>query len=555
MATAPDIVAQRRDQMFPRLTPAQVARLLPLGTRRPVHRDEVLFEQGSVDAQFYVVLRGTLEVVRPLLDRDEFVVLHHKGEFTGETNMLSGRRTLVRCRAAQDGEVLGLHRDALKTLVLTDSDLSDLLMRAFILRRVALLDHGFGDVVLIGSLHSSETLRLREFLTRNAHPHTYMDVDSDPDVQVLLDRFSVKVEEIPIFICRGESVLRNPSNLEVADCLGFNADIDVAVVRDLLVVGGGPAGLAAAVYGASEGLDVLVLEAYAPGGQAASSSKIENYLGFPTGISGQALAGRALNQAEKFGAHVAVARSAAKLLCERKPYAVQLSNGETIRARAIVIASGAKYRKLDLDNLSHFEGAGVYYAATPMEALYCEKQEVIVVGGGNSAGQAAVFLSQTLEHVHMLVRSDGLASTMSRYLIRRIEESPKITLRTRTEIISLEGEEHLERVTWRNSATGESETRPIRHLFLMTGADPSTEWLGCCVALDNDGFVKTGIDVSAEEREASGWTRPRPPFLLETSLPGIFAVGDVRSTSVKRVASAVGEGSICVQLVHKVLAE
>ena len=555
MATAPDMILQRRDQMFPSLTEAQVARLLPLGTRRQVQQDEVLFEQGSVDAQFYVVLRGTLEVVRPLLNRDEFVVLHHAGEFTGETNMLSGRRTLVRCRAAQDGEVLELHRDALKTLVLTDSELSDVLMRAFILRRVALVDRGFGDVVLIGSLQSSDTLRLREFLTRNAHPHTYVDVDSDPDVQVLLDRFSVKVDEIPIFICRGELVLRNPSNSEVADCLGFNADIDVAVVRDLLVVGGGPAGLAAAVYGASEGLDVLVLEAYAPGGQAASSSKIENYLGFPTGISGQALAGRALNQAEKFGAHVAIARSAAKLLCERKPYAVQLSNGETIRARAIVIASGARYRKLGLDNLSRFEGAGIYYAATAMEALYCEKQEVVVVGGGNSAGQAAVFLSQTMEHVHMLVRSEGLAATMSRYLIRRIEENPKITLRTRTEVISLEGEKHLERVSWKNSVTDEVETRPMRHLFLMTGADPSTEWLHRCLALDDKGFVKTGSDVSAEEREASGWTRPRPPFLLEASLPGIFAVGDVRSTSVKRVASAVGEGSICIQLVHKVLAE
>jgi thioredoxin reductase (NADPH) len=555
MATAQDIVAQRRDQIFPRLTEPQIGRLLLLGKRRPVQKGEVLFEQGSSDAQFYVVLRGTLEVVRPLLDREELVVLHGVGEFTGETNLLSGRRTLVRCRAAEDGEVLELHRDVLRTLVLTDSELSDLFMRAFILRRVALLDAGFGDVVLIGSLHSSDTLRLREFLTRNAHPHTYVDVESDSDVQVMLDRFDVKIDEIPVFICRGTLVLRNPSNLEVADCLGFNADVDVAVVRDLLVVGGGPAGLAAAVYGASEGLDVLVLEAYAPGGQAASSSKIENYLGFPTGISGQALAGRAFTQAEKFGAHVAIARSAAKLLCKTRPYAVQLSNGETVRARAIVIASGAKYRKLDLENFSRFEGAGVYYAATQMEALVCENQEVIVVGGGNSAGQAAIFLSQSMKHVHVLVRSDGLAATMSRYLIRRIEESPKITLRTRTEVIAIEGENHLERVAWKNSATGEVETRPIRHLFLMTGADPATEWLDHCLALDDKGFVKTGIDVSAQEREASGWTRPRLPFLLETSLPGIFAVGDVRSTSVKRVASAVGEGSICVQLVHKALAE
>jgi thioredoxin reductase (NADPH) len=555
MGTAEDIVTNRRDQIFPRLTEEQISRLLPLGKRRPVQRGEVLFEQGSVDSKFYVVLSGTLEVVRPAMSREEPVVMHGPGEFTGETNLLSGRRTLVLCRAADDGEVLELHRDVLRTLVLTDSELSDLLMKAFILRRVALLDLGFGDVVLIGSLHSSDTLRLREFLMRNAHPQTYIDVDNDPEVQVVLDRFGVRVDEIPVFICRGEMVLRNPSNQEVADCLGFNADIDVAVIRDLLVVGAGPAGLAAAVYGASEGLDVLVLEAYAPGGQAGASSKIENYLGFPTGITGEALAGRALTQAEKFGAHVAIARTATKLLCERKPYAVQLSNGETVRARAIIVASGAKYRKLELDNLSRFEGAGVYYAATKMEAQFCEKQEVIVVGGGNSAGQAAVFLSQSMKHVHMLVRSDGLAATMSRYLIRRIEQSPKITLRTRTEIVALEGDKHLEGVTWKNSTSGEVESRPIRHIFMMTGADPTTDWLDRCVALDENGFVKTGIDISPEDRTAAGWKLPRQPLLLETSLPGIFAVGDVRSSSVKRVASAVGEGSICVQLVHRVLAE
>ncbi len=550
-----DLVAQRRDQIFPRLSEAQIARLLPLGTRRPFRRGEILFDQGSSDSRFYIVLSGELEVVRPLLDHEEPVVVHVAGEFTGETNLLTGRRTLVRCRGATDGEALELHRDALKALVLADSELSDVFMRAFILRRVALLDAGFGDVVLIGSSHSSDTLRLREFLMRNAHPLTYVDVETDADVQVLLDRFSVKLEEIPVFICRGQLVLRNPSNQQVADCLGFNADIDTAVIRDLLVVGGGPAGLAAAVYGASEGLDVLVLEAYAPGGQAASSSKIENYLGFPTGISGQALAGRAFTQAEKFGADVAVARSATKLLSQRKPYAVELSNGETVRARAIVIASGARYRKLDVANLARFEGAGVYYAATQMEAQVCDGQEVIVVGGGNSAGQAAVFLARSMKHVHVLVRSEGLAATMSRYLIRRMEETPNITLRIRTEIVALEGETHLERVTWKSTATGDSETRPIRHVFLMTGAVPCTDWLARCVALDDNGFVKTGPDLSQEERDAAQWTRPRAPFLLETSLPGVFAVGDVRASSVKRVAAAVGEGSVCIQLVHRALAE
>jgi thioredoxin reductase (NADPH) len=555
VATAPDFVAQRKEQMFPRLSEEQIARLLPLGKRRSVHRGEILFEQGSADSEFYVVLRGTLEVVRPTIDGEDLVVVHHAGEFTGETNLLTGRRTLVRCRAAEDGELLQLHRDVLKTIVLNDSELSDVFMRAFILRRVALLDRGFGDVVLIGSLHSADTLRLREFLTRNAHPQTYVDVDEVPDVQVFLDRFGVKIDEIPVFICRGTLVLRNPTNQEVADCLGFNTNIDVAAVRDVLVIGAGPAGLAAAVYGASEGLDVLVMEAYAPGGQAGSSSKIENYLGFPTGISGQALAGRAFTQAEKFGAQVAIARLAVKLLCERKPFAVELSNGETVRARAVIVASGAKYRKLQLENLSRFESAGVYYAATPTEAQVCEKQEVIVVGGGNSAGQAATFLSQTMKHVHMLVRAESLAATMSRYLIRRIEETPNITLRTRTEVIALEGTKHLEAVTWKSSTTGEVERRPIRHLFSMTGAVPSTEWLGGCLALDEKGFVKTGSDVNGEDRDATGWSLSRLPFLLETSLPGIFAVGDVRSGSVKRVASAVGEGSICIQLVHRALAE
>jgi len=555
MADAQDIVAQRRDQIFPRLTAEQIARLLPLGERRAFRQGDILFKQGSTDSQFYVVLRGRVEVVRPQLGRDELVVVHVPGEFTGETNLLSGRRTLVTCRAIEEGEALELHRDVLKTLVLTDSELSDIFMRAFILRRVALLNAGFGDVVLIGSRHSSDTLRLREFLERNAHPLTYVDVEKDPDVQVLLDKFEVKLQEIPVFICRGELVLRNPTNQEVADCLGFNSDIDTGIVRDVLVVGAGPAGLAAAVYGASEGLDVLVLEAYAPGGQAASSSKIENYLGFPTGISGHALAGRALTQAEKFGAHVAVARSATKLLGERKPYAVQLSNGEIVRARAIIVASGAKYRKLDLENLTRFEGAGVYYSATQMEAQACENQEVIIVGGGNSAGQAAVFLARSMKHVHVLVRSEGLAATMSRYLIRRIEETPNITLRTRTSILALEGDKHLERVTWKNSSTGEVEMHPIRHVFLMTGAVPSTDWLEGCVALDDKGFVRTGNDIAPEELHTRRWTLPRQPLLLETSLPGVFAVGDVRSSSVKRVASAVGEGSICVQLVHKVLTE
>jgi thioredoxin reductase (NADPH) len=417
------------------------------------------------------------------------------------------------------------------------------------------MQRGWGDVVLVGSQYSPSTLGLREFLTRNAHPYTYLDVERDPDVEAMLEGLKVHVDEIPVIICRGDVVLRNPTFEQLADCLGFNASLDIGVVRDLLVVGAGPAGLAAAVYGASEGLDVLVLETHAPGGQAGSSSKIENYLGFPTGISGQALAGRAFSQAEKFGASIAIARSAARLTCDSRPFAVLLSTGDTVHARAVIIASGAQYRKPALERLADFEGAGVYYAATQVESQVCGGEEVIVVGGGNSAGQAAVFLAGTAKHVHVLVRSNGLADSMSRYLIRRIDDNPHITLHTRTEIEALEGDAHLERVRWRSSATGEVETRPIRHVFLMTGAVPNTVWIGGCLALDDKGFVKAGADLSTEELAAAHWTRQRAPYLLETSIPGIFVVGDARAGSVKRVASAVGEGAICVQLVHRVLAE
>ena len=555
MATMPDPFEQRRGQMFPTLTPSQIDRIVRHGKRRQVRRGDILVDQGDTRIPFYVVLAGTIEILRPNGDGEDLIIVHHPGEFTGETSLLAGRRSLARMRAAEDSEVLELEPEALRTLVQTDTEVSELIMRAFILRRMSLIQRGWGDVVLVGSQHSPATLRLRNFLVRNGHPHQYLDLERDPDVQALLDRLEVRIDEIPVLICRGDKVLRNPTFGKVAECLGFNARVDVATVRDLLVVGGGPAGLAAAVYGASEGLDVLVLEKHAPGGQAGSSSKIENYLGFPTGISGQALAGRALTQAEKFGADVAIARAATQLFRERRPFAVQLSSGDVVHARAIVIASGVRYRKLALARLADFEGAGVYYAATAMEAQICENEEVIIVGGGNSAGQAAVFLADTAKHVHVLVRGDGLAATMSRYLIRRIDESPRITLHTRTEIQGLEGDSHLEQVRWRNATTGEVKTCVIRHVFLMTGAEPNTAWVEGCVTLDDKGFVKTGTDLTADELAAARWSLSRPPFLLETSVPGIFAVGDVRAGNVKRVASAVGEGSISVQLAHKVLAE
>jgi len=545
----------RREQTFPRLTEAQIARIASFGERRAVARGQVLFAQGDSAVSFFVLLRGTMEIVNPGEQGDALVVVHEPGEFTGETNMLSGRRSLVTARMREDGEVIAFLPGALRALVERDPELSELLMRAFILRRVALIAGRLGDVVLLGSRHSADTLRLQEFLTRNGHPYAWMDVELDPGARAILARFAVRVEEVPILVCRGTRVLKNPSNAEVANCLGLNAQIDQAAVRDVVVVGGGPAGLAAAVYGASEGLDVLVLEANAPGGQAGSSSKIENYLGFPTGISGQALAGRAYTQAQKFGASVAIARTAVQLVSDGRSHSVQMDDGTAVRARTVVLATGAQYRKLPLPDLARFEGSGVYYAATHVEAQLCGDEEVVVVGGGNSAGQAAVFLADVARQVHVLVRSAGLADTMSRYLIRRIEENPRITLRPFTEIETLEGNGRLERVRWRNSRTGATETRDLHHLFLMTGAVPNTGWLDGCVLLDEKGFVRTGPDLQAEELAGAGWPLGRHPLLLETSRPGVFAVGDVRSGNVKRVASAVGEGSVCIQLVHRSLHE
>ena len=541
--------------IFPVLTAPQIARIAAHGVRRQIRTGEVLIEAGSATVPFFVVTAGAIEVVR-LSGAEEYIVAaYHPGQFTGEVNMMSGRRAMFQIRVTEPGEVIEVDRAQVQSLLQTDSELSDILLRAFILRRVELVAHAIGDVVLIGSLHSPATLRIKEFLTRNSHPYGYIDLDAEPDVQALLDRFHISIADIPVLICRGARVLKNPSNEEIADCLGFNDAIDRTHVRDLIVVGAGPAGLAAAVYGASEGLDVLVVEANAPGGQAGSSSKIENYLGFPTGITGQELAGRALAQAQKFGAEIAIAEGATRLACDRTPYAIELGGEEPIRARAIVIATGAEYRRLPLDNLSEFEGAGVYYGATFVEAQLCAGEEVIVVGGGNSAGQAAVFLARTAGRVHVLVRSDGLAETMSRYLVRRIDENPGIVLHARTEIVALEGNGQLEHVRWREGRNGAVERRDIKHVFVMTGASPNTRWLDGCLALDTKGFIKTGPDLSAADLAAAKWPLRRTPHLLETSLPGVFAVGDVRCGNVKRVASAVGEGSIAVSFVHQVLRE
>jgi thioredoxin reductase (NADPH) len=541
--------------MFPRLTSPQVDRISSIGQRRRVRAGETLFEIGEQHTAFFLVLEGAVEIVRPVAGHEERITVHGPGEFTGEINMLSARRNLVRARALADGSIVVVDREHLRAVVQRDFELSEILMRAFILRRVALIAQGGSGLVLIGSRHSAGTLRIREFLSRNGQPFTYQEVESEPDVQALLDRFHVRVEDMPVVVCETGQVLRNPTIETLASGLGLSQDLDAKATRDLVIVGGGPAGLAAAVYAASEGLDVLVLEDSAPGGKAGSSSRIENYLGFPTGISGQELAGRALTQAEKFGAEVAIARAAIGLDCTSRPYQVRLAGGDVVRARTVVIASGARYRKPDLPELPRFEGAGVMYSATHVEAQLCKGEEIALVGGGNSAGQATVFLAQSCADVNVLVRGPGLAESMSRYLIQRIEDSSNVTLRVRTQIDMLEGTDWLEQIRWRQVDTGKAETRPIRHLFLMTGADPNTAWLKGCVALDDKGFVKTGVELRQGDLDEAGWPLARRPELLETSRPGVFAVGDVRSGSVKRVASAVGEGSVCVQLIHRALRE
>jgi thioredoxin reductase (NADPH) len=554
MSSAPQPSALNpRDQAFPILTAAQISRIRPAGKLRQVAKDEILFDVGDTNVPFFVLLSGRMDIVQPDLAGERTVATHAPGEFTGEMPMLSGRRSLARGRVTEPGEFLELPGDSLRALVAKDAELSEIFMRAFILRRLQLVSRGLGNIILLGSRYSANTLRLREFLTRNEHPFTYIDLDTDKTSQELLDRFDVNLDQTPVVICNAGSVLRNPSIQVLADGLGLNSAIDELQVRDLIIVGAGPAGLAAAIYGASEGLDVLVIETATPGGQAGSSSKIENYLGFPMGLSGQELAARAIAQTEKFGAKMMVAHSVARLDCAKRPFKVVLENGNRLAARAVVIATGAQYNKPRIDNLEQFEGRGIYYGATYMESQLCEQEEVIVVGGGNSAGQAAVFLSQTASKVHILVRSGQLSDTMSRYLIQRIEQNPAIELHYKTEIVGLDGGTHLEHVTWQDKSTGETPVHDIRHVFIMAGASPRTDWLRGCIALDDKGFILTGRDLDSVNGAPA--SQVRSPSMLETSLPGVFAVGDVRSGNLKRVASAVGEGAIAIHLVHRALAE
>jgi thioredoxin reductase (NADPH) len=521
-----------------------------------VKRGEELWRVGATKMSFYVVLSGTVEVLRPLPGGEETLTVHGPRQFTGGVDLIFGSRAVVAARAGVDGEVLELTRESLLDVVQTDPELSDLILLTFLQRRAFLIAHGKGDAVLVGSRHSADTLRLREFLTRNGRPYTYLDVETDQGVQDLLERFRVRPEDLPVLIVRGEVILRRPSNAEIAEQFGLTAALEESRIYDVIVAGAGPAGLAAAVYAASEGLQVLVLETHAPGGQAGTSSRIENYFGFPAGITGQELAARGFTQANKFGARFAVGRSGVGLTRDQGAYSIALDGGGSVQARSVLIACGVRYRPTGIPGLERFEGTCVHHAATNLEAQLCSGEEVAIVGGGNSAGQAAVYLARVVRHVHILVRGSSLAESMSRYLIRVLEELPNVTVHTRTRIVKLEGDgRNLKRVTWRNEETGAEETRPIHHIFLMVGADPNSEWLRGAVALDEKGFVKTGRDLGSEDLTAAQWPLQREPYTLETMLPAVFAAGDVRAGSVKRIAAAVGEGASSVQLLFRALQE
>jgi len=535
---------QREAQTFPRLSEEMVERASRYGGAEELPPHTPVFSRGDRGRDFFVILEGSIEIFEQ--DDDGTVRLLRPQiarEFTGELDLFNDRMILVNGRTGPaPTRVVRIERADFRRLVQSEPDIGEIIMRAFILRRVGLIRHGQGAAVLIGQAHSADTLRLQQFLTRNAYPVRVLDTEQDADAEGFLECFSLTAAELPVIVLPGRHALRNPSLAALADALGITEDFDHATVFDVVVVGAGPAGLAAAVYAASEGLQTIVLESIAPGGQAGTSSKIENYLGFPTGISGEALAGRAQVQAQKFGARLAVSREVTGIDCDDLPYRLKLDDGASVRARAIVIATGARYRKLDVAGFERFEGQGVYYAATAMEAKLCEAADVIVVGGGNSAGQAAVFLSRTCRHVHVLVRGPGLAATMSDYLVQRIARSKRISLQVHSEIVGLEGEQGLSAVTWRDHRSGAETNKPVSAIFAMIGAEPNTGWVDGCLELDAKGFVVTGA--------AAGQGADSP---YATSRPGVYAVGDVRSGSVKRVASGVGEGSVVVQAVHRFL--
>ena len=553
------LIDTRGAQMFPVLDAAQVAtaKRFAGGAPKRFAPGEIVYDIGDRHAPAWLVLEGSIEVVRrDGLDHMAAITTHGVGQISGEVSQLSGRSALAAGRAGPEGCV-ALPFDAahLRALVIGSAEIGETVMRAFILRRVGLIQEGGAGSVLVGRAGAPDLVRLQGFLGRNGYPYTVLDASSDEDGRAVVERFGVLPDELPLMICPNGTVLKRPTDAEAGVCLGITPDLDPETIYDVAVVGAGPAGLATAVYAASEGLSVIVLDQRAIGGQAGASARIENYLGFPTGISGMALAGRASNQAQKFGAEIAIPLEVASLDCGAPgrslgdPLRLELTDGRAIRAKVAVIASGARYRRPDIANIADFEGAGVSYWASPIEAKLCEGEEVALVGGGNSAGQGVVFLAPKVERLHLVVRRSGLEATMSRYLIERIAALPNVELHVRTEVVGLEGDRAggLTAATFRNRDSGTAKTCPLRHLFLFIGADPNTAWLNNCVAMDDKGFVITGLDYS------DGTDARRRTLPLETSVPGIFAIGDVRAGSTKRVAAAVGEGAAVVAQIHAAL--
>ncbi|MGF1460870.1 MAG: FAD-dependent oxidoreductase [Leptolyngbyaceae cyanobacterium] len=545
----------REQLIFPTLSDAQVDYAKAFGQVEDLAQGTVLFERGQRTVDFFIIIRGNIEIYEYGRDGISVITIHQENQFTGELDLFNNRQILVGGRMGADGTVIRIDRESFKKLTVAEPELGEIIMGAFILRRNGLILHKQGAVTLMIDSQSSDALRIERFLRRNGYPLDILDCSTQACQSKLADYGLTETQLPAVLIHLGDRILSNPTNYDLAIELGLVERFDTECTYDVAVVGAGPSGLSAAVYAASEGLSTILLESEAPGGQAGTSSKIENYLGFPTGISGQGLADRAQVQAMKFGVTLALPHKVVALDCQELPYRLQLCDADceamTVKARAVVVATGATYRTLNLANARAFDNAGCYYAATSMEGSLCHNEEVIVVGGGNSAGQAAVYLSSQAKHVHLLIRRDGLEETMSDYLIQRIHSSDRITLHTQTEIVELQGDRHLEQVSIVDRTTGETSTQPIRHVFLMIGATPNTEWLNGCLALDEKGFIKTGLAAEA----TPDWREARSPMMLEASQPGIFAVGDVRSGSIKRVASAVGEGSMSISHVHQAIAE
>ncbi|MEY2495132.1 MAG: thioredoxin reductase [Verrucomicrobiota bacterium] len=538
---------------FPKLDDGQMAKLGRYAGVSPkkLRAGEALFQCGDRDSSFFVIKSGEVELVDDTGEKPKVVRVLGPGEFTGDVGHLTGNPKVVSATARTDGEVIEISDKALHEILNQDPQLSDLILQAFIARRQMMRELGeFVGLRVIGSRYSRDTFRIRDFLTKNRVLFTWLDLEGDPEVAKVLQQFGVAESETPVVACAHRVLLRNPSNRELAEVIGIRRPVE-HIVYDLAIVGSGPAGLAAAVYGASEGLNTIVLEHTAPGGQAGSSMRIENYLGFPTGITGGELADRAVLQAEKFGARISVPTPVTKLTFDKVLSVLQLEGGENVVAKCLLIATGAEYRRLNVEGCSRFEGAGVYYAATLNEAQMCRGSDVVLVGGGNSAGQAAVFLSQNVRKVFLLIRGDDLCKSMSSYLAHRILNTPNIELLRCTEIIRMNGDGHLNSIEIRDKVSGQTRTIETAAVFSFIGATPRTDWLPQEIEKDAKSFVRTGIELA----DSPQWTLKRQPFLLETSRPGVFAAGDVRSGSVKRVASAVGEGSMSVQFVHEYLKE